>query len=427
MTATKNNIMKELTSLQTSMKLVLKASATAVATSELGLDSDHTDLVKFQDNQDDRYKKVLSYLRPLVLNAVSTANRRRTASKHSTMSPATIDALRNLLDSGIRSKHNGSISSLTQVSWILKDILYENWEMSRPPGVSCFWMIGRPGMGKTIAALSAIRSISDKIRDYPADASQISFLCDATQLGSSPIELLKSLVLQLINQKNHLTNHARHLLPRSGSRSYEIAASTSIDDTKATMSLQNLWTCFDNILSDPSTGDVYIVISNIHHLERSKLTEELINSIHSNFSASVAVNSQPQWKTISGARRWFFTSMQWQSDDRFEKLRDPGITSVVDLSTSIYAQQVKNSLEKHVQTQVQKLHEHKSYTQAQRYLIQELMTEKAYDKHWIDIQCIRLGALSVRSSMELITSTLGLHNTSLGDLVTHCWSTVIQI
>jgi hypothetical protein len=271
-------------------------------------------------------------------------------------------------------------------------------------------MIGRPGMGKTRASLSAIRSISNKIRDYPADASQISFLCDTTQLGSSPIELLKSLVLQLINQKNHLTNHARHLLPRSVRRSSEDATITSLDDTKATMSLPNLWNCLASILSDPSVGDVYIVISNIHHLERSKLSEDLINYIDQEFSSTVTVDSQRQGPRILGAQRWFFTSIQWQSGDRFEKLRNSKITSVVDLSTDEYAPQVKDSLEEHVQTQVQELHKHKLYTQAQRYLIQELMTENALDKHWIDIQCIRLRALSDRSSMELIKSTLGLHN-----------------
>ncbi|KXH64681.1 hypothetical protein CNYM01_08210 [Colletotrichum nymphaeae SA-01] len=391
---------------------VTKASATMDSMPGVGLQCNHRGLVTFEHKDTQKYGLVLEELDGLV----------RTAA---------VDALRNMLDSGLKHDHDSIVKSHKgEKSWVLQDKRYIEWE-SLESTSSFFWIQGRPGVGKTSATLSAIASIRHKIKKSlnPGNAGLTPllayFLCDSSRNGSSAIELLKSLVLQLISQNPLLADHGKHLLRKSQyHRSIYPADELSGDDTMATMSLPNLWRCFTDIIADDSIGDIYVVINNIHLLKHDEDSESLIESI----CYGIIAPSNDQNRTeIRSNRRWLITRTEGADGRRFEKLIDTGISYVADLSTSEFAEKVKNSLKYYVQRKVVNLHQTKHYEPDQRYMIEDMMIDHADNTHWIDIQCIRLEELEQQSSTETITKTLGLTNaSSLEKLVRHCWLTVLE-
>ncbi|KAK1476250.1 hypothetical protein CABS01_15472, partial [Colletotrichum abscissum] len=410
---------------------VTKASATMDYMPGVGLQCNHRGLVTFEHKDTQKYGLVLEELERLVSTAVNACRKRLQASSQHSMSPQAVDALRNMLDSGLKHDHDSIVKNQKgEKSWVLQDKRYIEWE-SLESTSSFFWIQGRPGVGKTSATLSAIASIRHKIEKSlnPGNAGLTPllayFLCDSSRNGSSAIELLKSLVLQLISQNPLLADHGKHLLRKSQyHRSIYPADELSGDDTMATMSLPNLWRCFTDIIADDSIGDIYVVINNIHLLKHDEDSDSLIESI---YHSIIAPSNDQDLTGIRSNRRWLITRTEGADGRRFEKLIDTGISYVADLSTSEFAEKVKNSLKYYVQRKVVNLHQTKYYEPDQRYMIEDMMIDHADNTHWIDIQCIRLEELEQQSSTETITKTLGLTNaSSLEKLVRHCWLTVLE-
>ncbi|TLD32706.1 hypothetical protein PspLS_01007 [Pyricularia sp. CBS 133598] len=414
-----------------STRLVDQFSATCVATrgGGTGLQVGHSNLVKFRSANDERYALVLVKLRELVDNAKTHARKRFTASRLTSMSAGAVDALRNLLSSDVNRKHEAALATLGKKSWILQERPYKEWEDLSMRGVSCLWLTASGGMGKTSISLSAVANIRESNREQVTKSKHVPlltfFLCDTTPLGSSPLELLKALLIQLINQNPLVADYAKHLLAqreyRKDSSFSEQQSDTSKNDMRATMSLQNLWGCLHKIFEDESFGDIYIIINNIHLLTRNHQTELLISFIHD----YVATHPGPGPASSQGpARRWLFTSVQRGGGDRFKQLMSA--CHVADLTANEYADKVKNSLEEHVVESVEKLHQEKGYKRDQVYMIQDLIKMNASGKNWIDIQYIRLRALSQGSSTETITKILSPADASdLTSLVRYCWQAII--
>ncbi|KAL2689146.1 hypothetical protein Neosp_003198 [[Neocosmospora] mangrovei] len=399
-----------------------------------GLQSNHSDLVKFKNATDPKYQIVLSRLRSLIDDAVSNARKRSAASKQGSMPPQAVDALRGLLDSGMRQKHQARLDAQQRDSWVVQDQSYLAWETGPQNGSSCLCVVGPAGVGKTSASLSAIGRIRNRIDEQVAEGKPnlvpllAYFLCDSSPVGSSATELVKSLLLQLINQNPRLADYAKQFLRKTAYQPISKLARSGLaddnNDTKATMSLQNLWDCLQNMMADDSLGDIYIIINNMHCLDNHEYSQKLISFIHDCFIASYEGFTKT---TATGARKWLFTSAPKQGNHPLKKLINPKMAQILDLSTGDYAKKVKNSLESHVKEQVVTLAHEKHYQRDQRYLIQDMLIDHGDNKHWIDIQCIRLGGLKENTDTDTILRTLGITSaSSLKELVCNIWSTVLD-
>ncbi|KAI6381342.1 hypothetical protein MCOR25_001273 [Pyricularia grisea] len=416
------------------MRLVDQASATCVATRDsIGLQVGHSDLVKFRNANDPRYAQlVLPRLRELVDNSRTHARKRLIASGLTSMSAGAVDALRTLLSSYVNNKHRNALAKLGKnKSWMLKERSYQEWENLSARGVSCFWLTGPGGIDKTSISLSAVANIEETNLKQVSKSKHVPllafFLCDTTPLGSSPLELLKALLVQLINQNPLVADYAKHLLAqgqylKDDSFSRQDSSKTSKMDIRATISLQNLWNCLGKVLENESFGDIYIIVDSIHLLARDQQSELLINYIYD----YVARSPEPGSASCQGkARRWLFTSAQRGGRNRFEQLMRA--CHVVDLTSNEYKDKIKNSLEEYSKDLVEKLHQEKKYKRDQLYMIHDRMKMNGDDKRWIAIQYIRLRALPPQSSSETITKILSPTNASdLTSLVRYCWQAIIQ-
>ncbi|KAK1974060.1 hypothetical protein LZ30DRAFT_827679 [Colletotrichum cereale] len=419
-------------------KFVTRESATYILSNPdagIALHADHSNLVKFKDPTHDSYQIVLRELKGSVSEAQKLAKRRQAASRQTSMSPQDVEALRRLLESGVIFKHETILGKLDKYSWFLQEEVYNEWKSLSSGGLSCLWLTGKPGVGKTTIALSAIANIRRNNGEKTSKSEHTPlvafFLCDTTPVGSSPVELLKALLLQLINQNPLVADYAKSLLTTGQGRLKSQARSSSVstDDTNATMSLHNLWTCLNDILNDDAFGEVYIIINNVHLLVRGQQSDLLLNWFidHLMATANALQPSDGGGVPHRGARRWLFTRVRGDDHDRFGQLITAGGSKVFDLSADEYKEKISNSLEEYVMTQVRKLRQEKNYPRDQAYMIQDLMKAKAADKHWIDIQYIRLKALEDGISMDSISEILSPATAlDLRSLKRTCWLTIFE-
>ena len=187
------------------------------------LQSNHTNLVKFEGPGDNKYRSLAAKLEEFVSKAEVSARKRFAANGQSTLPPTALASLKDLIDSGLHIKHSNAVSSMhagAERSWFLRDDAYKRWENTKPDFPSCLWMISPSGAGKKPAALSSIASLQEKLYDWndPAKAQCPSlvahFLCSPSDKESSAIELLKSIILQLIKRHEPLASYAKSLLPK---------------------------------------------------------------------------------------------------------------------------------------------------------------------------------------------------------------------
>ncbi|KAH7359342.1 ankyrin repeat-containing domain protein [Plectosphaerella cucumerina] len=399
-------------------KMVTPKSAAGILEHRHGavpLNKDHRGLVRFKAKGDDSYDCVRKRLEVCIKAAQSLAKRRQGASRQASMSQVHLSDLTRRLRSSVSQKLDSTPRKIDKQSWFLQDDAYKRWEdiSPRARGLSCLWLTGKPGVGRTSIALSAIARTHSMARDGSKSEHRrplfAFFMCDSTPLGSRPDELLKALLLQLIEQ-NHLTaDHAKSFAQGS--------EKDSDNDTNATMSIYNLWNCLKNILEDENFENVYIIINNIHLLAPGQETTLFIDNIRDHFESSKQDGRE--------ARRWLFTCVDENDPDRFGKLMDAGPGEVVDLSADKYKEQVSHSLENHAMAQVKKLRQAKKYSRDQVFIIQDLMKNLAANTQWIDIQYIRLKALSDGASTEAIREILSPATAiNLRLLKRDCWQTI---
>ena len=400
----------------------------------VGLQADHTDLVKFPTPTDERYKVVRGLLEQMVTAAEKNARQRMSASGQGTLPSYAVAILERTLDSGVFVRHAKRTAEVDEKGWITRDVEYDQWLRRCGNEIRYLWILGPDGIGKTNAALTTIVDIEADARKYGLGHSEMAplvayFLCDTTPSGSSAVELLKSLIFQLLNSQPLLADYAKHFLKRSDYRAVSASGALPKDDeSKATMSVQNLWTCLIDMLEDDSIGDVFLVINNIHLLEEDGDCNALLRRILDD--ADTPWNHVTR-KLVHGRRRWLFTCEKVSEDHqhRLSSLVGTEAGRSIDTSKGEYAGQLQDAVKQHAAHRVAALASKKHYGKGQAFKVQsELVRYAGNNKNWVDVQYIRLAAMSEDSSTHDIEEELSAaSSTTLQKLVTHTWSSVSVI
>ncbi|KAI9696893.1 MAG: hypothetical protein M1820_007968 [Bogoriella megaspora] len=399
----------------------------------VGLQTDHTDLVKFPTPTDERYKIVRGKLEQMIIAAEKNARQRMSASGQSTLPSHAVAILERTLDSGVFVRHAKRTVGVDEKGWITKDIEYDSWRRSPGNELRYLWILGPDGIGKTKAALTTIVSIENDARSHGLGNSEMAplvayFLCDTTPSGSSAIELLKSLIFQMLNSQPLLADYAKHFLKRSDYRAVSASGALPKDDeSKATMSVQNLWTCLMDMLEDDSVGDVFLVINNIHLLEEDGDCNTLLRRMLDD--ADTPYNDLTR-KLVRGRRRWLVTceKVSENHEHRLSALLGTKAGRSIDTSKGQYAGQLQDAIKQHAAQRVADLASKKHYGKGQAFKVQsELVRHAGNNKNWIDVQYIRLAAMDLSSSPHDIEDELAAAScTTLQKLVTHTWTSVLH-
>ncbi|KAH6877086.1 hypothetical protein B0T10DRAFT_566417 [Thelonectria olida] len=351
----------------------------------MGLAANHRDLVKFENSKDERYALVRGALKKIVHGAHLVVKTRQRA-----MGKIDLDLFKRameILDGARVDRKRRSISQTTAASsWVPQEPEFMSWLAKRndtqeslpvKPG-DCLWIRGPDGRGKTSAALAALEEIEQMIDpDYDAIGPLLAFFfCDHTPDHGTAEDLLKSLVEQLIRQRESLASCAEFLLKmkrKQGSKA------------QPKLTVQNLWQVLQDILAhdDLLEVGVYFVVNNLETLQRdTDSTATMLDLLRTEIE-----NMSSKRPTLV---RWLITSGDnW---DIGQALRGDSVR-LIDLEDEKYGDRVQLELRKHAQEKVSALVTQKNYSKALAYYASSLIGRRAQNTQWIDITCVRLEVL----------------------------------
>ncbi|KAJ6263870.1 Ankyrin-1 [Drechslerella dactyloides] len=392
---------------------VTRESATLTGVDNIGLARVHRELVKFDSFKDTVYQLVRGPLKNIINGAPLIAKNRFNSTRgiDRGVVKGVLDALEGVQ---IDKKRKRLSQSVISSSWILQEEEYKEWFQKAGPPIDSLWVVGPEGKGKLGASLAAIDHIEEYIRqEETRNSGQAAnllayFLCDSTAECSSPEELLKSLLRQLVNQQEGLAPYAKQFVK---------AQKESRGKTQAGLTVENLWQCLQDILTDDLIGTVYFIVNNLHSMdEEADSTKKLMGLISSDLDSSLEPLNR-------GHIRWLFTSQNRHSIK--QALKDPSIR-VIDLDDGKYGNQVQNELRLHAQKKIATLGMEKGYNKALTYFAGSLIGKRAQNTQWIDITIIQLAELPTDARDLKVRSLLERIPQDLRALLDRAWLSVLD-
>lgn len=403
-----------------------------------GLTADHRDLIKFESITSEKFGPIRSALTNMVRTAKTIARKRTLHSGQNLLTQNTVNQVRRSLegvDMGLKFRTRERDRSIS--SWLTSEPLYQAWltnatdsSQHRP----YLWLKGGPGLGKTNASLAAIQGIGNGgSADQQTEGGMVGqggnflayFLCEWTPGCCSAEDILKSLIIQIINQDESLAQHgARWFVPNPRYRGPSYAESSRpIEETggsgaKATATVDNLWKCLQDMVDDPVVNSIHLIINNLHVLESEGSTTALLSKLRDHANS---LKSQPT--SLQKVVKWLITS---RSDRHISEYLSARSISVIDLENDHeYGAKVKRARQDHAKYAISQLRKEKNYSTDLAYYVSNSIQSQSEDETWIDVLCILLRAMPSNSSNLTTRKWLkeaGSYN--IHKLIDHAWETV---
>ncbi|CCC07660.1 unnamed protein product [Sordaria macrospora k-hell] len=407
---------------------VTEESATLDGYEKLGLARHHRNLLKFNGPKDEIWSQVLrDKLKNAISGAYLTAKNRLNSARG-----LDLTALKGILDAldgaSVHRKRRDLGRAVSGSTWITGIPEYAEWvniiktqvaEQEAPKSeslVDYLWVRGPEGRGKTgatLAVLSDIEALQEKRGNSGQDGILLAyFFCEPVADYSTAEDVLRSLLSQLINQQNALAAHASVFVKKN-----------SKDKAQSQPTVDNLWQCLLNMLSDEFAGRrIYIVINNLHVLQpESESTTKLMHYLNAELSTYRLVKDEGEGYPVS--TRWLLTSREFKTIE--QALTTPRVR-LVNLRDVKYVNQVQKDLQLHAKGKIKDLEKQKKYNKALAYYASSLIGRRATNMHWIDLTCVQLAELPETESHVKIRFILETTPKDLSDLLKDKWNEIFS-
>ncbi|RYC81153.1 hypothetical protein BFJ63_vAg15952 [Fusarium oxysporum f. sp. narcissi] len=312
---------------------------------KISLHADHFKINKFYGPDDPSFKLVYPEVERMARAAQDILNYRRNPKAIPMDQSATSGDLRTCLQemrvtnprdilSDIRSQKGKRIGHTCE--WILKREEFSAWGASDNSQLLRF--IGPPGIGKTMMSTFLIEVLKGKVEKAP-DKTFAYFLYDYRfQDRKTPTAMLRSLIWQLLLQRNGLFQHMRSDFEKhKDSRLFECLFEN----------FSALWRIFQDMLQDEHAGEVFILIDAVDECERST-RKALLHCIRELFQISLE---------SAGKFKFLLTCRPGVSDIEYE-LDGIGVTVKMDSS------EVNADLSDYISLKAEDLAHRKKYSQS---------------------------------------------------------------
>ncbi|KAJ4416134.1 hypothetical protein N0V85_002402 [Neurospora sp. IMI 360204] len=412
---------------------VTEESATLDGYDKLGLARDHRNLVKFNGPKDEIWSQaVREKLKTAISGAYLTAKNRVASARG-----LDLTALKGILDTlegaPVHRKRRDLGRAVSGSTWITSIPEYAEWvniiktqtadqEASKSESlVDCLWVRGPEGRGKTgatLAVLNDIETLQEKHGNSGQDGILLAyFFCEPVADYSTAEDVLKSLLCQLINQQNALAAHASVFVKKNSKDN------SSKPQSQSQPTVDNLWQCLLNMLSDEFAGRrIYVVINNLHVLQpESESTIKLMHYLNAKLSTRRLVEDEGEGYPVS--TRWFLTSREFQTIG--QALTTPCVR-LVNLRDVKYVNEVQKDLQLHAKGKIKDLEKQKKYNKALAYYASSLIGRRATNMHWIDLTCVQLAELPETESHVKIRFILETTPKDLSDLLKDRWNEIFS-
>jgi hypothetical protein len=188
-----------------------------------------------------------------------------------------------------------------------------------------------------------------------------------------PVELLKTLIWQLIDQKRPLV---KYLLDewnkqRSGTKK------------KAFASMSGLFETLSEMLKDPSIGTAYLVVCGLDEALDDGLRE---------FLGLLERVIEVRKENLASKGKFLLFS---QANDSIRKSLNP--TPAIDLEDDEHQNALDNGVRQYITAKVRDLAIEQKYPGSVRYIVEKYLQEKSQGNYtWVDLACLELQSDVIR-------------------------------
>jgi ankyrin repeat protein len=251
----------------------------------ISLDADHFKINKFWGLRDPSFDLVYHEIERMAQRAPTTVSNRRTPPEIPRDQNAVYGNLRQCLRDmevtnphdflrDLRSRRGKRVDGTCE--WILEQPEFTAWRDDTDPRL--LRLVGPPGIGKTMVSTFLADTLEEKVRKTYGKLFAFFFCDNKVQGQRSPDALLRSLIWQLLLQRNELYKHVQ--------ADYELYGK----DT-CFKNVSSLWRMFENMIQDQVTGEVFILIDALDECDHSS-REALLAGLHDLFESVPATNSK---------------------------------------------------------------------------------------------------------------------------------------
>lgn len=357
-----------------------EASACIDGHRKIALDADHLKMNKFYGLNDPSFKLVYSQIVAMAKDADKTLHRRRNPQALPIDERSTSGSLQECLRD---MRVSNPLDVLAQVQdqkgrrvgstceWILEREEFTRWAMSDT--AQLLRLIGSPGIGKTMMSTFLFEKLKAKVEKAPEKAFVYFFCDDKDQSRKTPTAILRSLVWQLLLQRNKLFQP--HVQPDFEKHEDNYVFKNLFND------FYPLWRIFNAMLQDEQTGEVFILIDALDECERTT-RQTLLRAIARLF--------QPLPTATAGKFKFFITCRP-DIDDIEDELR--GVGEALRMDSAL----INDDLSEYIDTKVDELAKRKDYSSPIKTKVQEALKREAGGTFlWVSLMVTELSRPHVR-------------------------------
>ncbi|RYC78655.1 hypothetical protein BFJ63_vAg18472, partial [Fusarium oxysporum f. sp. narcissi] len=342
---------------------------------KISLHADHFKINKFYGPDDPSFKLVYPEIERMARGAQDILNHHRNPKAIPMDQSATSGDLRTCLQemrvtnprdilSEIWSQKGKRIGHTCE--WILKREEFSAWGAN--DNSQLLRLIGSPGIGKTMMSTFLIEVLKGKVEKSP-DKMFAYFLCDYRYPEQrSPTAVLRSLIWQLLLQRNGLFQHMQSDFEK---HKYSRLFECLFENFSA------LWRIFQDMLQDEHVGEVFILIDALDECDRST-RKALLRCIRELFQASP--ESEGNFK--------FLVACRPEIDDIEFELDGIGVALKMDSG------EVNADLSDYINLKSEDLAQRKKYSQSLGAKVKKALVGEAGGTFlWVSLMINELGSI----------------------------------
>lgn len=244
--------------------------------------------------------------------------------------------------SDIKRRKGGRVGNTCE--WILKQEKFSAWGAAANPGL--FFITGSPGIGKTMMSTFLVDELQKKVERAPGKTLAYFFCDDKDQDRKTPIAILRSLIWQILLQRNELFDKIKPDFDAQGNTIVE--------------SFSTLWRILKGMLQDERASEVFILIDAFDECDKS-MRKGLLTCIRELFQSSPTAQT--------GKFKFLITSRP--ENDILEELSDVGTRLLMNSAS------VNNDLSIYIDSTVDQLAKRKGYAPALKEMVQNALKNEA--------------------------------------------------
>ena len=231
-------------------------------------------------------------------------------------------------------------------SWLYDNSAFNDWLTCKRSRV--LWLNGDPGRGKTMLAISVLKSISERIKACNSGPSVLLayFFCDnKDNRRNNSIVALRGLIYQLLHDRPDLSSQFRALFSKEGDQLFN-----------SPTALQSLWRILKDFFSSPSIRQVYIIIDALDELDEESVDDilKLLGPLLDFGQYGLEDRLRPD-QAGNCHVKWFLTSRNVRSISGT-------LCQTLNISLEENSNHVRDAVSKFIDVRVDQLREEKGYS-----------------------------------------------------------------